>query len=176
MIIDFPIKIFPFKSLDNIKLNKILIKYLKENKCCNQYPKCLHPKEQSDSGVFNIDNKILKELEKNYYEAIKNIINNFTIINTKAWIFYVSKNKKIPGVWHQHFDNNYKNYTQISGLCYLTNTNIGTEFKSELFNIEIIPKISYWYLWDSSLEHRPKEDISLEDRIVIATSTILKIL
>jgi hypothetical protein len=175
MIIDFPIKIFPFKFLNNIKLNKLLIKYLKKNKCCNQYPKCFHPKEQSDSNVFNINNKTINELKINYYEAVKNIIKNFKIINTKAWVFYVCKNKKTPGVWHQQFNNNYKNYIQISGLCYLTDTNIGTEFKNELFNVEIKPKINHWYLWDSFLEHRPKEDISPKDRIVIATATILEI-
>lgn len=178
MIINFPIKIYPFNLLNNKHLKNELIKYLKENKCCINYPKCIHPKEQSASDVFEINNKTIKELKEKYYDCIKNLIKNYKIIYTKSWIFFSQKNKNLPGIWHKHFDEKYKKdyHLQISGLCYITPTNIGTEFRNEFFNIEILPKINHWYLWDSFLEHRPKDVVSPENRMVVATATVLEIL
>jgi len=162
-------------KFDNNKLFKTLKKYIKTNPCCGQFPKCDHPKYQSDPNLFNIKNNDIDIIKNNYFNCLLKILNKnkLDIIENKAWAYLTLKNENTQSIWHKHITAN--NNINISGLLYITETNIGTEFKTEFLNIEIIPHINRWFLWDSSIIHRPKDMISEKDRIVIATSTILKI-
>jgi len=173
-VIELPIKIAPYQNLNNEKLSKILLKYLKNNKCCINYPNCSHPKHQSNPFLFNLKNKEINILKNNYFNFLKLNFGNFKIIENKSWIFLTNKNETISSVWHNHQDNRFLNFKQISGICYITSTSIGTLFKNEYFKIEIIPHLNHWYIFNSNLNHSPKNEINLEQRIVIATSTIIK--
>ena len=61
----------------------------------------------------------------------------------------------------------YKNIKDIK-------TKSGTEFNTKYFKGEFIPKQNHWYLWESSLEHRPKKFYTKKPRMAIATYTIIK--
>jgi hypothetical protein len=177
-IFDFPIRMIPFVglNLDNKKLTSKLINYLNKNKCCKEYPKCEHPKQQSDANVFNIKDEFIQKLKDNYFFALQKMFGNFKIIVSKSWLLYVKEDKEVPAVWHKHYDDNieYKDHIQVSGIFYLTDTDIGTEFENEHFKLEIKPISNCWYIWDSNLLHRPKKNITKKDRIILATQTILK--
>ena len=77
------------------------------------------------------------------------------------------------GVWHKHFEDEYKDSIQISGICYLTPTTIGTEFDSNLCTLQIKPMGSTWYIWNSNDLHRPMEGIQDTDRVILATQTAI---
>lgn len=162
-------------QLNNKNLSIILQKYIKTNPCCIKFPNCDHPVYQSDSNLFNIKKTDIETIKNNYFNCLLNNLNKNTldIIENKAWAYLTFKNQNTKPVWHNHMETN-NNNINISGLLYITETNIGTEFKTEFLNFEIIPHINRWFLWDSSILHRPKNMLSTENRIVIATSTILK--
>jgi hypothetical protein len=162
-------------KFDNNELFEILKKYIKINPCCELFPKCNHPKYQSDSNLFNIENNNINIIKNNYFNCLLKILNKnkLDIIQNKVWAYLTLKNENTQSEWHNHIEIK-NNNINISGLLYITETNVGTEFKTKFLNIEIIPHINRWFLWDSSIIHKPKNMISKEDRIVIATSTILK--
>lgn len=162
-------------EFDNNELFKTLKKYIKTNPCCEQFPKCGHPAYQSDSNLFNIENNDIEVIKNNYFNCLLKILNKnkLDVIQNKVWAYLTLKNQNTQSKWHNHIEIN-NNDINISGLLYITETNVGTEFKTEFLSIEIIPHINRWFLWDSSIIHKPKDMVSKEDRIVIATSTILK--
>lgn len=162
-------------KFDNKILTDMLIKYLKTNPCCNNFPSCTHPVYQSDSNLFDVFEENIDTIKNNYFSCLLKIFNKneLNIIENKAWVYLTLKKKNTKPLWHNHMKAN-NNHVNISGLLYVTETNIGTQFKTDFFNFEIIPHTNRWFLWDSSIIHRPKNMISNQDRIVIATSTILK--
>jgi len=164
----------PFQMLNNKQLIKVFKKYLDENKCCLEYPKCIHPKQQSAGSALDIKDKEVIKLKDYYFKSIENFFGNFNIVKQSSWILYVEKETTTPAVWHNHFQKEYKNKKQISGICYLTNTKKGTEFNTKYFKGEFIPKQNHWYLWESSLKHRPKKYHTKKPRMIIATYTIIK--
>lgn len=144
-------------EFNNKDLFLILKKYIKENPCCKEFPNCKHPAYQSDSNLFNINNKDMNVIKDNYFNSLlkslnKNLLN---IINNKAWAYLTLKNENTQSEWHNHVIEN-NNHINISGLLYITKTNIGTEFKTKFLNFEIIPYTNRWFLWDSVIIHRPK--------------------
>jgi hypothetical protein len=161
-------------KLNNKNLSIILQQYIKTNPCCIKFPNCNHPVYQSDSNLFNIIETDIEIIKNNYFNCLLNNLNKkiSDIIEHKAWAYLTLKNQNTKAVWHNHMETN--NNINVSGLLYITETNIGTEFKTEFLNFETIPHINRWFLWDSSIIHRPKNMITEEDRIVIATATILK--
>jgi len=173
---NFPISISSFNKIDDNLIISIILKYLKNNKCCINYPKCNHPKEQSDPNVFKIKNKEIQKLKQSYFLFLNKLIGKYLIKESKCWALYVKKETTTPSIWHIHFDNKeqYKDCIQISGIYYLTDTDIGTEFNDYFFNIETKPKKGHWFIWDSRLNHRPKDCLNPKDRLIIATQTILK--
>ena len=162
-------------KLNNKNLSIILQQYIKTNPCCIKFPNCNHPVYQSDSNLFNIKETDIEIIKNNYFNCLLNNLNKkiSDIIEHKAWVYLTLKNQNTKSEWHNHMQTNNKNIN-VSGLFYITETNIGTEFKTEFLNFETIPHINRWFLWDSSIMHRPKNMITEEDRIVIATATILK--
>jgi hypothetical protein len=161
--------------------NNLIIKlkeYINKNPCCSNISVknnvCNHPKYQSDPLIFNVKDIDIDIIKNNYFNFLFKTFNkkSLDIVDNKCWVYLTLKNEKTKSIWHNHIIEN--NCINVSGLIYLTETKIGTEFKTKFLNFEIIPHINRWYIWDSSIIHRPKDMISGEDRIVIATSTILK--
>ena len=90
-VFHFPIVVAESKKINNSYLSTVLINYLKKYRCCLEYPKCLHPKEQSASSVFEILDTATTELKQNYFDIIKNIFKKFKIIESKSWVLLVKK-------------------------------------------------------------------------------------
>ena len=86
-------------------------------------------------------------------------------------------NTETSSAWHTHENKTYKdkNIKQVSGICYITKTNLGTLFENEYFLFSIKPYIHHWYIFDSALRHKPLQDFVNEKRIVVATSTIIQV-
>ena len=162
-------------KFDNNELFKTLKNYIKTNPCCKQFPNCNHPGYQSDPNLFDIEDSNINIIKNNYFNCLLKLFNKneLDIIENKVWTYLTLKNENTQSQWHNHLEKN-NNNINISGLLYLTKTNIGTEFKTKFLNFEIIPHTNRWFLWDSSIIHRPKNTVSEDDRIVIATSTILR--
>jgi hypothetical protein len=168
------ILISDYIKFNNKNLFKILKKYIKTNPCCIKFSNCNHPVYQSDPNLFNIKETNIEIIKNSYFNFLLNNLNKNTldVVEHKAWAYLTLKNETTKPKWHTHIKIN--NNINVSGLLYITETNIGTEFKTEFLNFEIIPHINRWFFWDSSILHRPKDMLSKEDRMVIATSTILK--
>jgi hypothetical protein len=91
---------------------------------------CTHPKYQSDSFVANINNKNIKIIFDDYFNNIKKVLNkNFlNVLEHKAWAYLYPKNQENALNWHTHLnENKYEvEVVNVSGLLYITSTNIGT--------------------------------------------------
>jgi hypothetical protein len=163
--------------LDNDKIISVLDKYIKEHPCCNEHINCKHPKIQSDANLFNfkkfnsIKNSFFKNLNNYVCEVYKE--KNYKVISSLSWGFLVLKNNIIKLSWHDHLLTNNKKNIEISGLIYLNETNLGTFFKNDMYEVYIKPQINNWYFWPSNIEHSPREGIVDQNRYVIATSTVL---
>ena len=162
-------------KFNNENLSIVLQKYYKTNPCCIKFPDCKHPVYQSDPNLFNIKETNIEIIKDNYFNYLGKILNKnkLEVIEHKAWVYLTLKNESTKPEWHTHMEKNNDNIN-VSGLLYITETNIGTEFKSEFLNFEIIPHTNRWFLWDSAILHRPKDMVPKDTRIVIATSTILR--
>ena len=176
-IVNIPIFFSDLNSKNYDSLFEILKNYLLNNPCCQQYPNCFHPKQQSNSFVFDINNELIKDIKTNYFLLLKKLLNqnSLNILTSKCWVFYTQDNSEIKGGWHNHID--YENtdikekeVVTISGIFYLTDTEIGTEFKTSNFKIQTRPKKNSWFLFDSSLNHRPIPSEKTKERMVLATS------
>ena len=165
-------------EIDNKSFCNKIKKYIKTNPCCEKFPDCIHPKYQSDPFVTNINNKNVKIIFNNYFDNLKKWLNkNFlNVFEHKAWAYLYPKNQENGLHWHNHLiENKYETeVVNLSGMLYITETNIGTYFKTKFINFETVPDINRWFLWDSSILHSPKNVLCDEDRIVIATSTVLQ--
>jgi hypothetical protein len=161
-------------EFNNKNLFLLLKEYIKVNPCCSVFPNCDHPRYQSGPNVFNIIDKNIDIIKNRYFESLLKIFNkkSLDVIQNKAWVYLTLKNEKTKSIWHSHEEE--ENTLNISGLLYVTETSIGTEFKTKFIKYETIPHVNRWYLWESSITHRPKDMVSNEDRLVIATSTVLK--
>ena len=158
-----------------LKLNE----YTKNNPCCKIYPNCTHPEYQSDSNIFLIKDENIDIVKENYFYYLKKILNKSTlnIISNDCWVYVNNKDQKINSNWHDHLNSEKtkENNIYIAGLMYLTNTKFGTEFKTKYWKAQTIPYVNRWYVWDSSISHIPMGgDISTENRMVIATMTIIE--
>lgn len=176
-MIDFaeiPIRVYKFNELDNKKLIAAFKEYLDGCKCCSEYPNCPHPKEQSASNALDIPHSEIVKLNQSYYNILKSVFPNNEVDQTLSWVLYVKPGITNPAVWHNHFQEEHKSKVQVSGICYLTETEHGTEFSNEFFKTETVPVLHHWYLWPSQLGHRPKEIKNDKPRWIIATNTVFK--
>jgi len=172
-ISEIPIRICKFDKLNNKELITSFKSYLDACKCCPQYPNCIHTKEQSAADALDIPHSEIIKLKDAYYTNLNKLFPGEEVLETRSWVLYVDKNKQTPAVWHTHYQQKYSS-KQVSGICYLTETTHGTEYRNEYFKVETIPTLHHWFLWESKLEHRPKEIYNDQPRMVIATYTIFK--
>ena len=148
------------KNMNNDKFINELVSYQKTNPCCKNYPNCEHPPLQSDS--------LLHEKYTKLKESLDLIIKNINKIH--LWAFITLPKMKISAQWHSH-QNNKIDKKQLSTLCYLTETDVGTEFKDGFI---IKPKLNTWYIWNSDLVHRPEDKEVNNLRITLGSNIYLK--
>ncbi len=140
-------------KVNNDLLQNKLILYQKNNPCCELFGNCKHPKYQSNGDL------------QHHFPIFKDSLNSIfkSIEIQKMWCFITFPKNTVNSGWHSHNDKYIEN--AFSAVCYLTDTNVGTEFKDG-FIIE--PNINTWYIWDSNLEHRPVIKYMDKLRITIA--------
>ena len=152
-------------KINNKKFQQDLIKYTKETKCCDK-DNCEHPKIQSDLKIdkaFQVINDSINELLKNYLQTDK-----FKFSKKNVWAYYAPKDTRLQNVVHNHIFKKEKGL-QLSGLMYITPTQLGTDFAE----FKIKPQINKWYVWHSGLFHHPANGITPDDRIVLALATAI---
>ena len=162
-----------YNPYEDKNLVKFLTTYLNKNPCCDKKI-CRHPKKQSNSFLFDSKRKSIQYLKEQFYARLNNNLKKYWVVEEKFWVLLVEKNKPTPAVWHNHHQEKYKNMLQISGITYITETQLGTEFDTELYNVRIKPKANCWFYWDSSILHRPMLGKQDTDRYVIAAQVVLK--
>ena len=135
-----------------------IISYVKDNPCCEFYPKCQHPKHQSDSYLHKSTNLFEDSLTRSL------LTKNIKAMITHMWAFVTYKNEIVNSLWHNHYRDN--GNEQLTALMYLTDNNIGTVFEKDYVTKAETNK---WYIWDSKLNHKPLETKTNETRIVITT-------
>jgi len=170
VIVSEPIKI------DNQILIEPLKKYIQLNKCCSSYPNCEHPKIQSDPRLFEFDCSAIKKLAESYYQTLQQIMNKeINILENRSWVFLNEANTVPELLWHNHCsENKYeRNTIHVSGIYYVTPTKVGTMYKNDFMTLETIPRMNRWYIWESSISHTPKDVVTTDERIVVATHTVL---
>tara|TARA_Y100000022_G_scaffold86002_1_gene74129 strand:+ start:339 stop:821 length:483 start_codon:yes stop_codon:yes gene_type:complete len=135
-----------------------IISYVKDNPCCKFYPKCQHPKHQSDSYLHKSTNIFENSLTRSL------LTKNIKAMITHMWAFVTYENEIVNSLWHNHYRDN--DNEQLTALMYLTDNNIGTVFEKDYVTKAETNK---WYVWDSKLNHKPLETKTNETRIVITT-------
>jgi len=170
------IKIYDHSNILDSKFLKSCIKdlknYFKKHPCCNFYPSCEHPKNQTDTCIFKQNNNNFKKLEKTYIESVEKFLRykpKYNFIN--CW-GYINKKGQVNNkdTWHIHHEKSKKSNFEIAGLMYLNDTDLGTEFKTEDIYFKTIPKKAKWYIWNANILHRPEPGINEKERFVIATT------
>ena len=154
-------------KVNDKKFQQDLIKYTKENKCCNKN-KCKHPKIQSDAKInqaFTVIDDSIKNLFNSYLGT-----NKFKFTKKNVWSYYAPKGSQLQSIVHNHAFKKEKGL-QLSALMYVTPTKLGTDFT----DFKIKPEINKWYLWHSGLFHHPEEGVTPKDRIVLALSSVINI-
>ncbi len=154
-------------KVNNKQFQKDLIEYTKETKCCDK-DNCNHPKIQSDLKIdkaFKVIDDSINNLFKSYLGTDK-----FEFTKKNVWSYYAPKGSQLQNVRHNHMFKKEKGL-QLSGLMYVTPTELGTDFE----NFKIKPEINKWYLWHSGLFHNPEDGVTPKDRIVLALSSVINI-
>lgn len=160
------IKKYPCELLNNLnslKLHKQIKEYIEENPCCAFFPNCGHPKTQSGPFLDRKFSVIKKSLDLSLEKYLNTSL--IDIAYRKTWCYYNSNNSTIQEGWHNHLI--LEGVKEISALCYLTKTKLGTLFND---NFRIVPEINTWFIWPSYLEHSPEPGYIDEERIVIASA------
>jgi len=176
------ISVFQFsKEFDkdfNYRCMSQIDQLLEQEKCCDIFPKCMHPKHQTNEFLFEKNIKNFIQLKNTFLKCVSDYINsnNFNVVNWKSWAFKSEKGTFHKTTWHKHYIENKNTQSkdiQISGLFYLTETELGTIYEDEFFNYRIKPKLFTWYLWPSQLMHQPEPGYCNHNRYTIATSIII---
>jgi hypothetical protein len=161
---------FSFGCIENIE--KIFKD--KDKICCNTFPNCTHPKIQTYPYLLDENIEHFKLLKETFLLSVEKYLNkNFKYSFLHSWCYKNKKSQQMTEFnWHNHKEKNLdtKGITEISGLFYLNDTEFGTEFETEDYFLRIKPKKYIWYLWPSSMYHRPEPGISNNDRYTIAAS------
>lgn len=167
------INLIKYQALDNKKLVNVFKKWLKDNTCCKNYPNCYHPKIQSNNYALNINDDEVIKIKDILYQTLNYFLGSHKIINERTWILYVPANQFITSKWHNHLIKKYKEYEQVSALCYLTETDIGTEFEDVNYKVQIKPKLHHWYIWPSNILHKPIRKKTNKDRMILAADFVI---
>jgi len=112
-----------YNPYEDKNLVKFLTTYLNKNPCCDKKI-CRHPKKQSNSFLFDSKRKSIQYLKEQFYARLNNNLKKYWVVEEKFWVLLVEKNKPTPAVWHNHHQEKYKNMLQISGITYITSTNL----------------------------------------------------
>jgi hypothetical protein len=160
---------------DTIKTISFINKYFETNKCCEEHPKCEHPKSQTDNMLFN--NEEVGVFRNSFYKALKSFLKkDYQLVYEKAWSYFATELNDFT--WHDHVNNRGTNIEKIeeySGIIYLNHSNRGTLFEDDNFFWSIKPKINHWYIWPSHLQHTPQLGKTENMRYVIATAVGVKV-
>lgn len=165
-------KDFNYRCIYNIE------KILEQEKCCSNFPNCVHPKYQTKLDLFDRNLNVTNQLKNTFLKCVSDYIgnSNFNISDWKSWAFKSEQGTFQKITWHKHYieNNNTQNKDiQISGLFYLTETDLGTIYEDEFLTYRIKPKLHTWYLWPSDLIHQPEPGYCNHNRYTIATSIIV---
>ena len=134
--------------------------YLSTNPCCDNAPNCPHANFQSDRYLHSKNNKIKNSIEMVAYEYFGKEVE---IAHMYSWIFLTKQNDTINSIRHNH--DLHKDKIGISGICYLTETTLGTVFVD---GNKIVPKQNKWFLFNSKLYHHAEVGTVPEERIILA--------
>ena len=167
------LKLIEYKALDNKKLISVFKRWLKSNSCCKKYPKCGHPKIQSNNYALDIQHEEVDKIRDVLFQGLRYFLGPHKVVNQRAWILYVPSNETITSKWHTHLLKKYKDYEQVSALTYLTKTDIGTQFEDVNYKVEIKPKLNHWYFWPSKVAHKPMRKKTNKDRMILAADFVI---
>jgi uncharacterized protein (TIGR02466 family) len=168
-----------FYDVDN-KIDQSILDYLKsyidnyivKHRCCNQYPNCNHPKEQSNADLLDTNDSVLSMLREDMYDKLHKYLNNtyLDISYLKCWAL---KNKgSNEETWHTHNFN--KDIKEISFIMYLDETLLGTEFNTDNCFTITKPKKFKWLFFNSNIPHQPEIGNQDSYRYVIAGAVGVK--
>jgi hypothetical protein len=167
--------IVPYQSsllLDNYRED--IIKYTRNNFCCEDFPRCLHPLFQSDKNIFKEEK--FKDIKFEFYNLVENYFQKeIEVVYEFVWSYLSIKNQTIgKDTWHHHEQPGYKVDAHISGILYFEDSPLGTEFKKKDFRTYTNAIKNKWYLWPSNFLHRPEPGLNKKERLCIATATGIK--
>ena len=174
------ISVFQFNKEFDINFNHKCIldidNLLQQEKCCASFPNCEHPKYQTKQNLF--DREEFSKLKNSFIKCVSDYIDskNFHIKDWKSWAFKSEQGTYHKTTWHKHYIENEdtkKEDIQLSGLFYLTETELGTLYENEFITYRIKPKLFTWYLWPSDLIHQPEPGYNNQNRYTIATSMVV---
>jgi len=160
---------FKFNNLISSETISKLNKYIGSNPCCSEYPKCTHPKIQSDAGLLQQD--FMKDINSFIIKSLSNYPEFNEKTKLRCWAYLQQGNTIIERLnWHIHQMSNAD--TEFSFIIYVTPTEKGTIFKDIHANIfYLTPEVDTLYVWNSFLTHAPDTGYHKKDRIVIAGNT-----
>ena len=145
---------------------KYIDNYILHNKCCHNYPNCTHPKEQTDANLLHVDDEFINVLRNDMFDKFKMFVQDdkLDITYLKCWAL---KNKGInQPSWHQHSLKNTDK--EVSFIMYLSDTNLGTEFKTNNYTMITKPKKFTWVFFNSDISHQPQIGNENTMRYIIA--------
>ena len=155
----------------SLKTIEIIKKTIEEKPCCNSFPNCNHARYQTNKSLLDENNYLLSKIKSTFIQSLNNYLNRpFSFSYFTSWAFMTKAGTKTDHFWHEHEKDKVKTDEHISGIFYLNESSIGTEYENDDIRIIVKPKRFKWYLWPSNLLHKPMEGTPDEDRFTIATS------
>ena len=112
--------------------------YILNNRCCDNYPNCTHPKEQTDANLLHVNDEYINIVRNDMFDKFKMFVQDdkLNITYLKCWAL---KNKGInQSSWHQHSLKN--SDKEVSFIMYLSDTILGTEFETNNYTMITKPK------------------------------------
>ena len=164
-----------FNNLFSLRTIEQVEKDLKQNPCCDRFPKCGHPKTQTFQFLLDQNNFYYSKIKTSFLTALDRYVGRrIEFSYFTSWAYKTESGKSTDTTWHIHNAENVNTSEHISGLFYLTDTVIGTEFENDDCKLILKPKKFKWYIWNSGLPHRPIEGVVNQNRYTIATSVGIK--
>ena len=151
-VAEIPIRVCKSDKLDNEKLIVAFKEYIVG--------------VPSGTGVLDLPHSEIIKLNQSYYKILNSMFPKNIVDKTQSWIVTETNSETES---HNNFQEKHESKVQVSGICYLTETKHGIEFKNNFFKAETIPVLDHWYIWPSQLGYRSKEI-----KWAVATNTIFK--
>lgn len=147
-------------------LIKYIDNYILNNRCCNNYPNCIHPKEQTDPNLLYVNDKFIDIVRNDMFDKFKMFVkeDKLNITYLKCWAIKNTGSNK--HYWHDH---NLRNSDKdVSFIMYLSDTTLGTEFETNHYTMITKPKKFTWIFFNSDILHSPQIGKENNMRYVIA--------